>query len=57
MATLLGVSRPTVYKLMKEQGISRKDRYSSISDSELDDQLVGIKVNHPNVGEVMGESE
>lgn len=53
MATLLGVSRPTVYKLMEEQGISHKDRYSSISDSELDDQLVGIKVNHPNVGEVM----
>ena len=53
MATLLGVSRPTVYKLMEEQGICHKDRYSSISDSELDDQLIGIKVNHPNVGEVM----
>ena len=53
IASLLGVSRPIVYKLMEEQGMNHKDRYSNILDSELDDQLVGIKVNHPNVGEVM----
>ena len=53
IASRLGVSRPTVYKLLEAQGINYKDRYSSISESELDDQLVGLKVNHPNVGEVM----
>ena len=53
IATLLGVSRPTVYKLMKEQGMNHKDRYTNVLDNELDDQLVRIKVNHPNVGEVM----
>ena len=53
IASLLGISRPTVYKLMEEQGMNHKGRYSNILDSELDDQLVGIKVNHPNVEEVM----
>ena len=38
---------------MEEQGMNHKDRDSNILDSELDDQLVGIKVNHSNVGEVM----
>ena len=53
IASLLGVSRPRVYKFMEEQGMNHKDRYSNILDRELDDQLMGIKVNHPNVGEVM----
>ncbi|XP_028400815.1 uncharacterized protein LOC114523947 [Dendronephthya gigantea] len=53
IATLLGVSRPTVYKLLEEQGINYKGRYSNISASELDGQIARVKVGHPNVGEVM----
>lgn len=53
IAGLMGISRPTVYKIMKDNNINPAERYSSISDSELDNQLVRIKETHPNVGEVM----
>ena len=53
VASLLGLSRPTVYKLMKDNNINPGNRYSGISDGELDNRLTRIKEAHPNVGEVM----
>ena len=53
VASLLGLSRPTIYKLMKDNNINPGNRYSGISDGELDNRLTRIKGAHPNVGEVM----
>ena len=43
IARLLGVSLRTVRRRMEEFGICVRDRYSSISDAELDEELVSIK--------------
>lgn len=53
ISSLLGVSRPTLYKLMKDADINQAGRYSNIADGELDDRLAHIKNSHPNAGEVM----
>ena len=50
IASLLDVSRSTLYRHMKEAGI---DKYTSIIDGELDRTVRSIKCDHPNDGEVM----
>ena len=50
IARLLGVSLRTVRRRMEEFGICVRDRYSSISDAELDEELVSIKQVYPNAG-------
>uniref|UniRef100_A0A3P9IB54 Integrase catalytic domain-containing protein n=1 Tax=Oryzias latipes TaxID=8090 RepID=A0A3P9IB54_ORYLA len=51
-ASILEISRPTLYKLMREYGIKHQ-KFSDISDQELDEVIRAIKSNHPHVGEVM----
>uniref|UniRef100_A0A3P9IMN3 Integrase catalytic domain-containing protein n=1 Tax=Oryzias latipes TaxID=8090 RepID=A0A3P9IMN3_ORYLA len=51
-ASILEISRPTLYKLMREYGIKHQ-KFSDISDQELDEVICAIKSNHPHVGEVM----
>lgn len=48
LARTLGVSRPTLYKRMKEQGIERT--FTDISDTELSTFLNDFKTNHPTSG-------
>ena len=43
IAALLGVSLRTIRRRMEEFGIAIHDRYSCISDSELDEEVEGIK--------------
>ena len=50
IARLLGVSLRTIQRRMEEFGICLRDRYSSISDAELDEELVSIKQSYPNAG-------
>lgn len=50
IARLLGVSLRTIRRRMEEFGICVRDRYSSISDAELDEELVSIKQAYPNAG-------
>ena len=50
IARLLGVSLRTIRRRMEEFGIAIRDRYSCISDSELDEEVEGIKVEYPNAG-------
>ena len=50
IARLLGVSLRTIRRRMEEFGICVRDRYSSISDAELDEELVSIKQSYPNAG-------
>uniref|UniRef100_A0A3P9LTS1 Integrase catalytic domain-containing protein n=1 Tax=Oryzias latipes TaxID=8090 RepID=A0A3P9LTS1_ORYLA len=52
MASILEISRPTLNKLMREYGI-RRQKFSDISDQELDEVICAIQSNHPHVGEVM----
>uniref|UniRef100_A0A672GIA8 Integrase catalytic domain-containing protein n=1 Tax=Salarias fasciatus TaxID=181472 RepID=A0A672GIA8_SALFA len=52
VASVLRISRPTLYKLMRAYGI-RHTKFSEISDQELDETIKDIKAEHPHVGEVM----
>lgn len=53
IASLLGVSRPTVYRMMHDANINPVARYTDISEHELDRKLSNIKTDHPNIGEIM----
>lgn len=50
IATLMGVSRSTIFRRMKEYELSVWNQYSSISDDELDSLVASIKTNLPNSG-------
>ena len=52
IASILGISRATLYRRLDEAGITPTD-YSELSDQELDDVVMSIKTDHPNDGEVL----
>ena len=52
VASVLRISRPTLYKLMRECNV-RHTKFCNISDEELDTTICEIKVEHPHIGEVM----
>ena len=56
MGARLGVSRPTIYKLLSDAGIDHSGRFNSITNAELDRIISEIKISHPNAGEtnIMG---
>ena len=51
IASILGVSRSTLYRKLNDEGISQDLYYSDISDLDLDRQIQIIKRDHPNDGE------
>lgn len=50
IARLLGVSLRTIRRRLDEFGIAVRDRYSTMSDTELDEEVEEIKRNYPNAG-------
>ena len=50
IASMLGISRATLYRRLEENGISSQDG-SMLDDDELDDVMRAIKRDHPNDGE------
>ncbi|KAK0132135.1 hypothetical protein N1851_033054 [Merluccius polli] len=50
IANLLGVSQSTIFRHMRELGLSTRSTYSSLTDSELDDAVQSIKSRIPNAG-------
>ena len=50
IAAIVDVSRSTLYRCMKDSGI---EKYSDISDPDLDSTIRRIKQDHPNDGEVL----
>ena len=52
IAEQLGVSRPVVYKAIKDFGINY-ERFSRLSESDVEHEVRVIKQDHPNSGEVM----
>lgn len=50
IAKLLGVSESTVFRRMREFGLSVSDSYSTIGDQELDMLVTNIKSQMPHVG-------
>ena len=50
---MIGISRQTLYRRLKEEGILEDMQFTSISDSDLDDVIRHIKIDHPNDGEVL----
>ena len=50
IARLLGVFLRTIRRRLDEFGIAVRDRYSTMSDTELDEEVEEIKRNYPNAG-------
>ena len=48
----MGVSRPQVYKAIREYGIEYK-KFTDLSDSRHQEIVASVKENHPSAGEVM----
>ena len=51
IASILGISRATLYRRLDEEGLSSNCMYSNISDQDLDSYILSIKRSHPNDGE------
>ena len=51
IASILGISRSTLYRRLNDEGISC-DLYTPLTSAELDEIVIDIKRNHPNDGEV-----
>ena len=52
IASMLDISRATLYRRLEEAGISTNDK-TPLSDEELDRIVSSIKQDHPNDGEVL----
>ena len=52
IASVLGVSRQTLYRRLEEFDIST-DKFSDMSQTELDEVVRNIKKEHPHCGEIM----
>ena len=50
MAHILNCSTRTVQRRLQELGLNRRQRYSNMSDSDLDDQVLAIQSRHANSG-------
>ena len=46
------MSRPTIYKLLRDAGIERSQRFTVVNDNKLDRIIREIKEAHTNAGEV-----
>ena len=53
IAEILGISRSTLYRRLQDEAIDRMLSYSEITNSQLDEVMTVIKLNHPNDGERM----
>lgn len=49
----LGISRYTLYRRLREEGILENLQFTDVSDDDLDDIILQIKLEHPNDGEVL----
>lgn len=52
MAEKFGCSIPLIYKRLQEAGLKLRDRYSNISDADLDSKVSGLQSKFPNAGSV-----
>ena len=53
IALILGVSRSTVCRRMRQNGLSYSDNYCCISDCNLDEIVMEISMDHPRCGSKM----
>lgn len=53
MAEKFGCSIPLIYKRLQEAGLKLRDRYSNISDADLDSKVSGLQSKFPNAGSVV----
>ena len=52
IATILGISRATLYRRLEEGNVTPDD-HAPLSNDQLDEIISSIKKNHPNDGEVL----
>ncbi|KAK0143146.1 hypothetical protein N1851_018730 [Merluccius polli] len=50
IAAMFGVSKKTIRRRMKQNGLRKTDLYSAVSDEELDSIISEIHRRHPNTG-------
>ena len=48
---MFGCSRRTIERRMRQNGINPRERYSSISDGDLQEYVSSIALHNPNLGE------
>ena len=53
MAAIMGVSRSTVSRRLREYGLSMQRKYCAISDQDLDDIVLTIAQQYPDCGQKM----
>ena len=53
IASMLQISRRTLYIKISVWGEANFQKYSTISDADLDLKVQSVKVTHPNDGEIM----
>ena len=53
IASILGISRATLYRRLDEEGLSSNCMYSNMSYQNLDSYIISIKRSHPNDGECL----
>ena len=53
LLTMLQISRRTLYNKISVWGEANFQKYSTISDADLDLKVQSVKVTHPNDGEIM----
>nr|XP_054605991.1 uncharacterized protein LOC107395523 [Nothobranchius furzeri] len=53
ISAVMGISKSTVKRALRENDISIRRSYSSISDDQLDDIVGSIKITAPNIGSRM----
>ena len=53
IASMLQISRRTLYNKISVWGEANFQKYSTISDADLDLKVQSVKVTHPNDGEIM----
>ena len=51
IADMFGCSRRTIERRMRQNGINPRERYSSISDDDLQEFVSSIALHNPNLGE------
>lgn len=57
VAKLLGVCKRTVYRRMREYGLSVTGSYSNLTDEELDNLVRSVKLKMPHIGYRMMKGE
>ena len=50
MAELFGCSSQLIYKKLNSYGLKQRERYTELTDQELDEKVRALQIKYPNAG-------